>query len=93
MSARENLLNAVGFADAMNLGSEPEVLVDAYRTEVLADAADRIEQRAAQLDAGWLRADQIVDALRRLAEPMQAPRTQDGNGTLPTPRPETGGAS
>ncbi|MFH9765104.1 hypothetical protein ACH4N4_30775 [Streptomyces microflavus] len=37
MSARENLLDAVGFADAMNLGSEPEALVDAYRLAVIAE--------------------------------------------------------
>lgn len=36
MSARENLLDAIGFADAMNLGSEPEALVDAYRLAVIA---------------------------------------------------------
>lgn len=37
MSARENLLDAIGFADAMNLGSEPEWLIDAYRLAVIAE--------------------------------------------------------
>lgn len=37
MNAREDLLDAIGFADAMNLGSEPEALVDAYRLAVIAE--------------------------------------------------------
>ncbi|MFJ6239059.1 hypothetical protein ACIQH0_33825 [Streptomyces griseus] len=37
MSARENLLDAIGFADALNLGSEPEWLIDAYRLAVIAE--------------------------------------------------------
>lgn len=37
MSAREDLLDVIGFADAMNLGSEPEWLIDAYRLAVIAE--------------------------------------------------------
>ncbi|WP_145503209.1 hypothetical protein [Streptomyces sp. CFMR 7] len=61
MSARENLLDTVGFADAMNLGSEPEWLIDAYRTEVLNEAAD-------WLTAKYGVTNRAAGDLRRLAE-------------------------
>lgn len=37
MSARYNLLAAIRFNDAVNAGSEPEELVDAYRLEAIAE--------------------------------------------------------
>ena len=42
MSARYDLLAAVSFNDAVNAGSTPEELVDAYRAEVLAEIADKL---------------------------------------------------
>jgi len=40
MSARDDLLDVIGFSDALNQGKEPEQLVDAYRAEVLTEAAE-----------------------------------------------------
>lgn len=55
--------------------AEVESALDALdaevRTEALNDAADRIERRAAQMGGVWLRADQVCDALRRLAQPAE----------------------
>jgi hypothetical protein len=48
------------------------------RAEALNDAADRIERRAAQLDGVWLRADQVCDTLRRLAQPANAANAEGG---------------
>ncbi|MFF2228271.1 hypothetical protein ACFVV7_33695 [Streptomyces globisporus] len=69
MSARYELLHLIGSDDA-----ESQTAVDRYRAEVLAEAADRIERRAAQLDAVWLRADQVIEALRRLDDPSKEAR-------------------
>ncbi|WP_432077751.1 hypothetical protein [Streptomyces sp. YPW6] len=80
MSARDSIENLWDRATPVG------PLLDAYHAEVLTDAADRIERRATQLDAVWLRADQIVDALRRLADPTKVARMQDAADTLAAPR-------
>ncbi|WP_438489497.1 hypothetical protein [Streptomyces sp. S186] len=48
------------------------------REEVLSDAADRIERRAAQLHAVWLRADEVCAVLRRLAVDAGIPASEGG---------------
>ncbi|MEU5660119.1 hypothetical protein ABZ802_31550 [Streptomyces sp. NPDC047737] len=55
MNARENLLAAISFNDAANAGSTPEELVDAYRAEVLAQAADRFDAFDLRAEAAALR--------------------------------------
>lgn len=42
------------------------------RAEVLNEVADKIERKAKSMDATWLRADQVCDALRRLGDPAPA---------------------
>ncbi|MET9056174.1 hypothetical protein ABZW50_34110, partial [Streptomyces bacillaris] len=40
----------------------------ADRAAVLNETADRLQRRATQLNAVWLRADQVIDAIRRIAD-------------------------
>lgn len=92
MSARENLLDAVGFADAMNLGSEPEALVDAHRAEVLAEAADLLAELGTPIygarsehERGLMYGAERLRTLARMAaDPVKADRMQDAVDTLAT---------
>jgi len=73
MSARYDLLAAISFNDAANAGSTPEQLVDAYRAEILREAADKLtlelspEQPGAGM--GFLHALRLATrALRRMSD-------------------------
>ncbi|MFB8101324.1 hypothetical protein ACFC3O_00555 [Streptomyces sp. NPDC056007] len=52
-------------ADAQQAAAPP---TPADRAAVLNETADRLQRRATQLNAVWLRADQVIDAIRRIAD-------------------------
>ncbi|WP_049569097.1 hypothetical protein [Streptomyces sp. SBT349] len=62
MNARERLLDAVSFTEAANWGTTPNALLNAYRAEVLRDAAEHATVTARQLD-GDSEADQMAAAV------------------------------
>ncbi|MFJ3089076.1 hypothetical protein [Streptomyces sp. NPDC086838] len=55
MTARDDLLAAVSFNDAANTGRTPEELLNAYRTQVLDEAADRFDAFDLHTEANALR--------------------------------------
>lgn len=71
MSARDDILNGLRQLDESQPGDmTPEELLDAYRAEVLREAADALEARVADVDVDTKRTWAGMDAayLRRMAD-------------------------
>jgi hypothetical protein len=70
MNARERLEEAVSFAEASNLGMTPDGLLDAYRAEVLREAADIVgnDDDCACGGCDTCVPRKLADQLRRMAD-------------------------
>ncbi|MBB4984955.1 hypothetical protein [Streptomyces nymphaeiformis] len=66
MSARDELLRMLRSGGASHFEAAKQA-ADSFGAEVLEATADRVERRARQLGAEWLRADQVVAVMRQIA--------------------------